>query len=457
MGTPSRWTSGSGWHRSALWDAGSTTRPAVHFCLSLGFFLVEVGASRVAGSLLLLSSAFHTLGGALALAVALVDSRLAARGYSGRRNTFGWARARVVGTLAGTVFLSALCLALVPEALRRVAHPRATEHALALMGVGAVGIPLHLARAGLHERDAQDLDARQCCNRRKATQAGGGGQEMEGEAVRWVPLWVRVGLGDSERSKEWSPGENVRCFSILPLPPTGLLGNEPSMNGQPWTVEAGPVASVEKPGQLCRAWFFACLGPLMVLLYSLAFHLLVEQTPCLGHGPCLGHCSQSVCWARGASEPLRSPGPPCWLLYLDPGLAVAVAVVLLWLAWPALRGSALVLLQAVPEELDLRLLQRDLQATEGVAALRELHVWQLDGPSSLVAMVHVGCHPRAKYEAVIHRVRRVFCEHGIHAATVQPDLGPYLGEGCQRKSDAAACRRCPDPHSAEIVEYETTV
>nr|XP_020653076.1 zinc transporter 1-like [Pogona vitticeps] len=416
MGTLSRKTSGSGWHRSALWDAGSTTRPAVHFCLSLGFFLVEVGASRVAGSLLLLSSAFHTLGGALALAVALAESRLATRGYSGRRNTFGWARARVVGTLAGMVFLSALCLALVPEALRRVAHPRATEHALALMGVGAVGIPLHLARAGLHERDAQDLEDRQCCNRRKAAQAGGSGQEME-----------------------------------------GLLGNEPSMNGQPWTVEAGPVASVEKPGQLCRAWIFACLGPLMVLLYSLAFHLLVEQTPCLGHGPCLGHCSQSVCWARGASEPLHSPGPPCWLLYLDPGLAVAVAVVLLWLAWPALRGSALVLLQAVPEELDLRLLQRDLQATEGVVALRELHVWQLDGPSSLVAMVHVGCHPRAKYEAVIHRVRRVFCEHGIHAATVQPDLGPYLGEGCQRKSDAAACTRCLDPHSAEIVEYETTV
>ncbi|KAJ7307616.1 hypothetical protein JRQ81_009666 [Phrynocephalus forsythii] len=401
---------------SSLWKAGATNSPAFHFCLSLGFFLAEVVVSRVAGSLLSLSSAFHTLAGALALGAALAESRLGAGGRCGRANTFGWARARLLGTLAGAVFLSALCLALVPEAFRRVANPQATGHTLALMGVGAVGIPVHLARAGLHERHAQDLGAKHCCSRRKVTQAGTSAQEME-----------------------------------------GLLGNEASANGQPWTVEVHPVASAEKPGELCLTWMVSCLGPLTVLLYSLTFHLLVDWTPCLGHGTCLNHCPKSPCWAWGASEPLRPPGAPCWLLYLDPGLAIAVAGALLWLAWPALRGSALVLLQAVPEELDLSLLELDLQATEGVVAVRELHVWQLDGPSSLVATAHVSCHDTAGYGAIISRVQQVFCQHGIHAATVQPDFGPVLAGRGHIKCATVPPMRCPGPSSAEVTEYETTV
>lgn len=218
------------------------------------------------------------------------------------------------------------------------------------------------------------------------------------------------------------------------------------------------MASVEKPGHFCLAWGVACLGPLTVLLYSLIFHLLAEQTPCLDPWPCLGHCPKPLCWAGAASEPPQSPGAPCWLLYLDPGLALAVAGVLLWLAWPTLRGSALVLLQAVPEELDLPLLELHLQATEGVGAVRELHVWQLDAPSHLVATAHVGCRDMASCVAMLSRVQRVFCEHGVHAATVQPELGLGPAESWRPTWDSVPRQRCcSPPSSAEIMEYETTV
>ncbi|XP_063002339.1 proton-coupled zinc antiporter SLC30A1-like [Elgaria multicarinata webbii] len=408
------WTGGS----SSLRVGGSAGWPAAQLGLSVGFFLVEVAASRMTGSLLLLSSAFHTLAGALALAVALADAWLAAERPSRARNTFGWARARTVGTLVGTVFLSALCLALVPEALRRAADPRATEHMLALMGIGAVGIPIHLARAGLQEGRPQVPGTRHCCSRTKVIQAGGCAQEME-----------------------------------------DLLGNGSSTNGRRWMEEEdreeGTLLTAEKPGQwqaLCRGWGMACLGPVAVLLYSLAFHLLR-----LGHATCFHHCSKSPCWPWGAPEPSQRERAPCWLLYLDPGLAVTVAVALLRVVWPTVRGSALVLLQAVPEELDLRLLERHLRATEGVAALLELHVWQLDGHGSLVAMAHVACLDVAAYEAVINRVRRVFCEHGVHDATVQPGLGTCPGGECHKRWGEASHKRGPATSPAVIMEYETTV
>ncbi|XP_053133663.1 proton-coupled zinc antiporter SLC30A1-like [Hemicordylus capensis] len=413
---------------SPRWAIGSPGWLASQFCLSAALFLVEVAASRTTGSLLLLTCSFHTLGGTLALAVALAEVWLDAGGCpTGRRNTFGWARARVAGTLASAVLLSALCLALIPEALRRVAAPQVTEHALALMGIGAVGIPVHLAGAGLPERHRQDPGRQPCCcccrKRRRATQAGGSSShEME-----------------------------------------DLLGDGSSANEQAWTDgdrEVGPTLSVEKPGRqqaLCPGWVVACLGPMAVLLHSAAFHLL--WTPCLGHVACLGPCLRPPCWAGDASAPPWHEPAPCWLLYLDPGLALVVAMALLALALPALHRSALVLLQAVPEALDLQLLAWRLQATEGVAALQELHVWQLDGPRSLVATAHVHCLNVGSCEAVLERVRLVFCQHGIHRTTVQPELsagrarerrGPKGGPVAPWKGDAA-------PSLAVVMEYETTV
>ncbi|XP_015269585.1 PREDICTED: zinc transporter 1-like [Gekko japonicus] len=242
---------------------------------------------------------------------------------------------------------------------------------------------------------------------------------------------------------------------------TDLLGNESSSKSWVWLEEpsdSGLVSPVDNSGlwrALCFDWMVPCLGPAAVLLSSLTLHVL--WTPCLGHASCFGHCTRRPCWAWPVSEPLPDTRVPCWLLYLDPGLAVAVSVALpLWL-WPAFRGSAMVLLQAVPEDLDLQLLELRLRATEGVAAVRELHIWQLDGPGSLVATAQVYCFDDATFEAVVERVQRVFCEHGIHMATVQPELSTCQGGECHRGGGQPPRKRCLAPSPKVMMEYETTV
>ncbi|KAJ6656926.1 hypothetical protein lerEdw1_002927 [Lerista edwardsae] len=408
-----KWRAGVG--SVARWASGSTAWVAGQFGFSALLFLVEVAASRLTGSLLVLSCSFQTLGGALAWGLALVEAWLAAGGCPSGRNTFGWARARVTGTLVSAVLLSALSLSLVPEALRQLAEPRAVEHVLALVGIGVVGIPIHLARAGLQERRCPDQGSRPCCSRRGGgTLAGSAAHEME-----------------------------------------DLLGNGSSANREAWMEEDGnsrPVAPVRSAGPwqtLCLGWTVACLGPATVFLYFLVLYLL--WTPCRGQSACLSHCLGAPC---GAWETSPHEQAPCWLLYLDPGLAVAVAVALLLLAWPALRRSALVLLQAVPEELNLQRLELQLRATAGVAALKELYVWQLDGPGSLVATAHVSCRDVAAYAAMMEQVQWVFREHGIHVATVEP---VFHDRGCCKGCGGPLCRRRQAPSSAVVTEYETTV
>ncbi|XP_023966395.1 proton-coupled zinc antiporter SLC30A1-like [Chrysemys picta bellii] len=394
-------------------------------CLAIGLFLAEVVASRVTGSLLALSCSLQTLGMVLALGVALLDGQLACGAHPDCRNTFGWVRARVAGTLVCGVFLTALCLALLPRALHRAGHPQVTERPLALVGVGAAGLLIHLARVRL---DRQHHPARA-----KSPHSGHASTSREGAAT-------------GRYAQETQD----------------LLGNR-----QPW-LEDGCLPAEESGAwlALCLRLLAASLGPATVLLYSLAFHLL--WPPCVEQVACLPPCTGMPCWPLGGPAPALAELGPCWLLYLDPGLCVVVVLALILLGAPSLRGSALVLLQAVPDHLDLWRLESHLRSTEGVAALHELHVWQLDSSYSLVATAHVWCLDTASYKAVARRIQQVFWEHGIHAATVQPEFGALQepccmaaggGDGCMGGGEAPRKRHPSLPFSSPtvILEYETTV
>ncbi|CAM5154985.1 unnamed protein product [Natator depressus] len=394
-------------------------------CLAIGLFLAEVVASRVTGSLLALSCSLQTLGMVLALGVALLDGQLTCGAHPDCRNTFGWVRARVTGTLVCGVFLTALCLALLPRALHRAGHPQVTEQPLALVGVGAAGLLIHLV--GVR------LDGQHHPSREKSHHSSSASTSREGAAT-----------GRSAQETQ------------------DLLGNR-----QPW-LEDGCLPAEESGARLalCLRLLSASLGPATMLLYSLAFHLLwpacAEQVACLP--PSIG----TPCRPLGSPAPALAELGTCWLLYLDPGLCVVMVLALILLAAPSLRGSALVLLQAVPDHLDLWRLELHLRGTEGVAALRELHVWQLDSAYNLVATAHVGCLDTASYGAVARRIQQVFWDNGIHTATVQPEFGALQGpccmaagggDGCMGHGEAPRKRHpsLPSPSPTVILEYETMV
>ncbi|XP_026580453.1 uncharacterized protein LOC113453165 [Pseudonaja textilis] len=384
--------------------------------LLVTLFLAEMAASRVTASLLLHTCAFHTLEGALALAVHVLDARLGSEGAdTSWKNTFGWSRAPVAGRLVSAVLLGALCMALVAEALRRLTEPQLTRHPLALMGIGALAIPIHLAQEGWPWRAPAKMDAGPCCSKRRLVPT----VKQETEDL--------LGRGLSTNSQPWLVKEKE--------------GNTASATGPWWTFYLG--------------WMVACFAPMAVFLHSLTIHLW--WTPCLAHATCLASCPKTPCLSWRTSDILQPLSVDCWLFYLDPGLAMVVAMAFLWLIWPTLRASALVLLQATPEDLDLWLLERHLRATEGVAAVRELRVWQLDGCSHLVATTHVVCLDVAAFDLVIQRVKQVFCKHGIHTVTVEPNLGVGTNQRQRERSGQGSHKRqvCPDP--AEVLEFETCV
>jgi len=61
-----------------------------------------------------------------------------------RKNTFGWARAEVLGALVNSVFLIALCFTIFVEAIQRLTHAHVIEQVDSMIFVGVAGLVINI-------------------------------------------------------------------------------------------------------------------------------------------------------------------------------------------------------------------------------------------------------------------------------------------------------------------------
>jgi cobalt-zinc-cadmium efflux system protein len=109
---------------------------------------------------------------------------------------------------------------------------------------------------------------------------------------------------------------------------------------------------------------------------------------------------------------------------IDPILSVLVALLILSTAWSLMRQAAHVLLEGVPPTLDRDAIARDLEAN--VANVREvhhMHVWSMDGSSSMATLHACLTEGADAHEAVTAIKARLAGKHGIDHATVEAEFG----------------------------------
>jgi len=61
-----------------------------------------------------------------------------------QKNTYGWARAEVLGALVNSVFLVALCFTIFVEAIQRLTHSNIIEQVDILLYVGVAGLVINV-------------------------------------------------------------------------------------------------------------------------------------------------------------------------------------------------------------------------------------------------------------------------------------------------------------------------
>ena len=117
---------------------------------------------------------------------------------------------------------------------------------------------------------------------------------------------------------------------------------------------------------------------------------------------------------------------------LDPVLAVLITLYILGGVIKNLRAMLPVFLQAVPPELDLAVITREIEHLQHIHAVHHAHIWSLDGEHS-VFTAHLELNIQLDVEAYMklkEEIRMLVERYGLFHSTVEIE---YPGEACRNR------------------------
>lgn len=105
---------------------------------------------------------------------------------------------------------------------------------------------------------------------------------------------------------------------------------------------------------------------------------------------------------------------------IDPLLSMLVCLLILRSTWSLLRQSVNVLMDSVPEHLDLNEIGHALAAEEGVIEVHDLHIWPLGGDRIALSAHLTIEHPENWPALLTHLNHLLKTRYGIGHTTLQP-------------------------------------
>ncbi|KAI1138213.1 cation efflux protein [Hypoxylon sp. FL0543] len=120
-----------------------TTRISIMLAIDVAFFLVELISGFLVHSLALMADAFHMLNDIISLIIGLWAVTVAQRATT-NKFSYGWVRAEILGAAFNAVFLIALCVSIILEALTRFIEPQEVSNPKLILIVGCCGLVSNL-------------------------------------------------------------------------------------------------------------------------------------------------------------------------------------------------------------------------------------------------------------------------------------------------------------------------
>ncbi|KAL7915955.1 cation efflux protein [Trichoderma velutinum] len=348
--------------------------------ISFSFFVAELIAGFYTHSLALIADAFHYLSDLIGFVAALVAVVVSEHpNPPPQKFTFGWARATLLGAFFNGVFLLALGVSILVQAIERFVNVTVVEQPKVVLIVGCVGLGLNLlvlsflhdhdhgdghghghghdhghAHAHEHEHDHSSNHAHETLHEEDAATRMDNGTTPEAEA------------------RPTSPSSGHHQHRHVSVPPS-------------------------RPGR--------DLGMLGVMI-----HVIGDAINNIGV-----IASALIIWkAHGEAR-----------YYADPAIGVFISLMIFLTAWPLTKSSGRILLQIAPNEIDLEDVKHDIKKVPGVESVHELHIWRLDQRKS-IASAHVVVDGRTvrSFADTAKIIMECLHAYGIHSATLQPEVLP---------------------------------
>ncbi|KAL2199883.1 cation efflux protein [Corynascus similis CBS 632.67] len=465
-----------GWSKS--------TRIKVMLALDTLFFLLELGVGFAVHSLALMADAFHMLNDIISLLVGLWAVSVARKATTDKFS-YGWLRAEILGAFFNAVFLIALCVSIVLEALTRFIDPPEIGNAQLILIVGCLGLASNLAgfvilgghghshgpgehghggEEHIHEHGDAHAAEEGRAGHRVSHEAADDGREPDLFPETAVARYrASMSEGSPKRSRYGYENTCQGCIAGI-----GDRGIHPASFRQE-IIAASRTQADDGSSSDSNA------EDEIAVVDETDPH---EDTPLLKDRrrplqPSHGSKSPSKRARRGSGihhshnhnkprEPSKSHGHNhddlgmnamvlhvlgdalgnvgvivtaliIWLTdwpgryYADPVVSLFITLIILRSCIPLTVAASKILLQATPEHIDLNDVREDIQALPGVISCHHVHIWQLSD-TKIVASMHIQvAFPISeaggeKYMELSMMARKCLHAYGIHSATIQPEF-----------------------------------
>lgn len=121
---------------------------------------------------------------------------------------------------------------------------------------------------------------------------------------------------------------------------------------------------------------------------------------------------------------------------IDPILSLLICALILIAALRLLREGAHVVMEGVPDGMDVETVRATMSEVSGVREVHDLHIWQVSG-NRVALSAHVVIEDLAAWPPVLESLNRILLErHAIDHPTLQPEL--HESGGCVHQPEA--CR-----------------
>lgn len=323
------------------------------------YFIFEIVMGFETNSIALISDAYNMLSDLISVVIGLVCLILSNKTW--HKSTFGWARAEVMGALVNSIFMIAISISIFTNSIERLINPEDIKHPWLLLGVGLGGLVVDGIGLVLFLGDAKGNDEN-------------GDDDDES-------------LYDEDLSKPFEHCQPVYQGGSMKenLPQAGELSVE---------IEEIDIAPITKSGGTMN-------------IQAMLLHIFGDFL-----GSVVVVTSALVVLFADFSQVNR----------IDPILSMLMVAVMLGSTIPIFKQSARVMLQSLPDKMDVPKLTNDLNAKiKGLRGIHDMHVWQLVG-SKLIASLHINCKDVTEYENMSGQLRMFFHSKGICSTTIQPEF-----------------------------------
>lgn len=109
--------------------------------------------------------------------------------------------------------------------------------------------------------------------------------------------------------------------------------------------------------------------------------------------------------------------------FIDPLMSILITIWVLTNVYRNLRDTMRIMLQEVPRQVDIEVIEKKIMSIEGVLSVHDLHIWTLDGENHILTF-HLVTIGSAGTESICHikeRVRNMLYKEGIGHVTIETE------------------------------------